>query len=116
MDLPLNPKHSAGLDVAWDSDETGTRVGVEAFYTGVQALLHDPYRTASRPYTTVGVLVSQRIGSAQLYLNGENLTNVRQTRYDSLLLPAPGEGGRWTTDEWAPLEGRLVNLGVRIGF
>jgi len=41
---------------------------------------------------------------------------VRQTRYDPLLLPTPGEGGRWTTDQWAPLEGRLVSLGVRIGF
>ncbi len=114
--LPLNPRHSAGLDVAWDNDETGTRVGIEAFYTGVQALAHDPYRTTSRPYTTIGVLVSQRIGPALLYLNGEDLTDVRQTRYDPLLLPAPGEGGRWTTDEWAPLEGRLLNLGVRISL
>ncbi len=109
---PLNPKHSAGLDVAWDSDETGTRVGVEAFYTGVQALEHDPYHTASRPHTTLGMLLSQRVGPVLLYLNGENLTDVRQTRYDPLLLSAPGEGGRWTTDEWAPLEGRIVNLGV----
>jgi len=114
--LPLNPRHSAGLDVAWDNDETGTRVGIEAFYTGLQSLEHDPYRTTSRPYTTIGVLVSQQIGPALLYLNGENLTDVRQTRYDPLLLLTPGEGGRWTTDQWAPLEGRLVNLGVRIGF
>jgi len=114
--VPLNPRHSAGLDVAWDNDETGTRVGVEAFYTGVQALAHDPYRTTSRPYTTIGVLVSQRIRPALLYLNSENLTDVRQTRYDPLLLPTPGEGGRWTTDEWAPLQGRLFNLGVRLGF
>lgn len=113
---PLNPRQSAGLDVAWDNDETGTRIGVEAFYTGAQAVEHDPYRTASRPYATVGVLVSQRIGPALLYLNAENLTDVRQTRYDPLLLATPGEGGRWTTDEWAPLEGRLLNLGVRIGF
>lgn len=114
--VPLNPGHSAGLDVAWDNDETGTRVGVEAFYTGRQAVSNDPYRTTSRPYSTVGVLFSQRIGSALLYLNAENLTDVRQTRYDPLLLPAPGEGGRWTTDEWAPLEGRLFNIGVRLGF
>ncbi len=57
-----------------------------------------------------------RIGQVVVHLNGENLTNVRQTHYDPLLLPTPREGGRWTTDEWAPLEGRLLNLGVRIGF
>lgn len=113
---PLNPRHSAGLDVAWDDDETGTRVGVEAFYTGVQSVDHDPYRTSTRPYTTIGILVSHRIGHALLYFNAENLLDVRQTRYDPLLLPTRGEGGRWTTDEWAPLEGRAFNLGVRMGF
>src|SRR5437763_11980018 len=71
--VPLNPKHSAGLDVAWDNDETGTRVGVEAFYTGVQAIEQDPYRTISRPYTTLGVLISQQVGRALVFLNGENL-------------------------------------------
>ena len=106
----------AGLDVAWDNDETGTRVGVEAFYTGVQAIEQDPYRTISRPYTTLGVLISQQVGRALVFLNGENLTDVRQTRYDPLLLPTSGDGGRWTTDEWAPLEGRIVNLGVRMRF
>ena len=114
--VPLNPRHSAGLDVAWDSDETGTRVGVEAFYTGRQAVERDPYRTTGRPYTTLGVLISQVVGPGLLYLNGENLTDVRQTRYDPLLLATPGEGGRWTTDEWAPLDGRTFNLGARIRF
>jgi iron complex outermembrane receptor protein len=113
---PLDPRHSVGLDVAWDNDETGTRVGVEAFYTGRQAVELDPYRTTTRPYTTLGILVSQRVGPVVLHLNGENLTNVRQTRFDPLLLPTPGEGGRWTTDQWAPLDGRLVNLGVRLGI
>jgi outer membrane receptor for ferrienterochelin and colicins len=58
----------------------------------------------------------QQVRPALLFLNAENVTDVRQTRYDPLLMPTPGEGGRWTPDEWAPLEGRLVNLGVRIGF
>ena len=51
-------------------------MGVEAFYTGLQALEHDPYRTTSRPYATVGVLASQQIGPALVYLNTENLTDV----------------------------------------
>jgi hypothetical protein len=24
--------------------------------------------------------------------------------------------GRWTVDAWAPLEGRNVNAGIRVGF
>ncbi len=116
VSTPLDPRHSAGLDVAWDSDETGTRAGVEVFYTGRQAVADDPYRTTTRPYATIGVLVSQGIGPFVVHLNGENLTGVRQTHYDRLLLPTPGAGGRWTTDEWAPLEGRLVNLGTSIAL
>jgi hypothetical protein len=25
-----------------------------------------------------------------------------------------GEGGRWTTDAWAPLDGRVINGGFRL--
>ena len=32
------------------------------------------------------------------------------------LLPRPGAGGRRTVDAWAPLDGRLVNAGLRIAF
>ncbi|MDQ3997195.1 MAG: hypothetical protein M3303_09270 [Gemmatimonadota bacterium] len=28
--------------------------------------------------------------------------------------PTPGEGGRWTTDAWAPLDGRVINAGLRL--
>lgn len=110
---PLVPRASAGLDAAFDEDESGTRVGVEAFYTGPQALEDNPYRAVAPAYTTIGILASQRVGRATVYLNLENLTGVRQTRVDPLLRPTPGDGGRRTVDEWAPLEGRSVNAGVR---
>ncbi len=111
---PYLPRESAGLDAAFEEDESGTRVGVEVFYTGPQALEENPYRTVAPSYTTIGLLASQRVGSAILYVNLENLTNVRQTRSDPLLRPLPGEGGRLTVGEWAPLDGRMLNAGVRI--
>lgn len=113
---PLVPRHAGGLDVAFEEDETGTRVGLEAFYTGRQALADDPYRTVSVPYTTVGLLASQRIGAATVFVNAENLTNVRQTRFDPLLRPARGAAGAWTTEQWAPLDGRVINAGVRVSI
>ncbi len=116
IDTPLTPRHAAGLDVAFEEDESGTRVGVEVFYTGRQALEDDPYRTVSAPYTTVGVLAEQQVGRATLFVNAEDLTNVRQTRFDPLLLSQRSASGRWTTDQWAPLEGRMVNAGVRLRF
>jgi hypothetical protein len=102
--------------VAWESDETNTRVALEVFYTGEQTVLGDPYRTTTPPYATLGLLVSQRLGRAQLYVSGANLTDVRQTHYDPLLTLTPGYELRWTTAQWAPLAGRVVNAGIRVGF
>jgi hypothetical protein len=48
--------------------------------------------------------------------NGENLTGGRQTRWDPLLRPAVSADGRWTVDAWAPLDGRVINGGIRLTF
>jgi iron complex outermembrane receptor protein len=57
----------------------------------------------------------KRVGPwATVFLNGENLLNVRLTKYEPLVRPQPGPGGRWTVDAWAPLEGRVVNAGIRL--
>jgi iron complex outermembrane receptor protein len=76
----------------------------------------NPYRDTSEPYVIFGLLVEKRVGRARLFVNAENLTNVRQTRWDSLLRPTRGVDGRWTVDAWAPVDGRAINGGVRIGF
>ena len=62
----------------------------------------------------VGALVERRVGRARLFVNLENLGNVRQTRYDPLVTAARGIGGRWTTDVWTELTGRTINGGVRL--
>ena len=111
-DIPLNPGHTAGLTLVWE-EEDDTRVGVEAYYTGRQALADDPYRTASAPYVFIDAVAQQRFGRIVVFLHGENLNNVRQGRFDPLLRYTPGMGGRWTTDVWAPLEGRVINLGIK---
>ena len=113
--VPLTPRHSVGIVGALE-EEGRSRVGIELYYTGEQPLVDNPYRTVSKPYVLFGVLVERRIGWAQLFMNAENIGNVRMTRYQPLVRPAPGPGGRWTTDAWAPLDGRVVNAGVRVGM
>lgn len=110
---PYVPRTTAGVDAAFEEDDSGTRVGVEVFFTGPQAVDENPYRTIAPAFTTMGLLASQRLGQATVYVNLENLTNVRQTTVDPLLRPTPGEGERRTVDAWAPLEGRSLNAGVR---
>jgi iron complex outermembrane receptor protein len=99
----------------WESEETG-RVGVELYYTGRQRLEVNPYATESEPYIVLGLLAERRFGKFSLFINGENLTGVRQTNWDPLIRPSRAVDGRWTVDAWAPLEGRNVNGGIRVRF
>ena len=113
-DVALTPRHSIGL-VTMVENEDG-RIGLEAYYTGRQRLEDNPYRVMGDSFVIVGLLVERRVGRLRLFVNGENLTNVRQTRWDPLLRPARAIDGRWTVDSWAPVDGRVINGGVRVQF
>jgi iron complex outermembrane receptor protein len=114
-EVALNPRHSAGVDWLWSITER-VRLGVEFFYTGRQQLDESPYRHESVPYLMWGAVAEWRVGRARLYANVENLSDIRQTSYDPLVRPAPGPLGVWTVDAWGPLEGRILNGGIRFGF
>jgi outer membrane receptor for ferrienterochelin and colicins len=115
VDASLTPRHSAGIVGMWEREDVG-RVGVEWYYTGIQRLEENPFRAESEPYMIVGVLAERQFGRVRLFVNGENLTGVRQTRWDPLIRPSRAGDGRWAVDAWAPLEGRNVNGGLRIEF
>lgn len=112
-DVPLTPRQQAGLVASWE-EEDQARVGVEVYYTGRQSLVDNPYRTKARPHVHIGTMAERRFGNVRVFVNAENLLGFRQTRYDRLVLPVRGAGGRWTTDVWGPLEGRVANVGFRI--
>jgi iron complex outermembrane receptor protein len=39
-----------------------------------------------------------------------------KTRWDRLIRPQQAADGRWTVDAWAPLDGRVINGGIRFAF
>lgn len=110
--VPLTPTHSLGGLIAWEVEDRG-RIGLELYRTGVQSLADDPYRSESEAYVHIGVLAERHIGPVRVFVNGENLLDYRQTRAASLVRPSRGPGGRWTTDVWGPLDGRVFNVGIR---
>jgi len=120
-EVELNPRNTAMLDLMWKAGNTG-RLGLEFFYTGRQQLDDNPYRRTSRSYLFTGAIVdwpvgrSDRTGRRRLraFVNAENLSNVRQTRYDPLVRRARTPDGRWTVSAWAPLDGRVLNAGLRV--
>jgi len=113
-DIPLTPRHSAGLTGMWESERG--RAGVEAYFTGEQRLDDNPYRSRSVGYVLFGGLVERRLGRVRLFINAENLGGVRQTSWDPLVRSFQAADGRWTVDAWAPLDGRVINGGIRLAF
>ncbi|MFC4727628.1 TonB-dependent receptor plug domain-containing protein [Coralloluteibacterium thermophilus] len=113
--VPLTPRHTAGVVAMWEQHGRG-RVGIEAYYTGTQPLDGNPYRRTGRPYVELGALGEITLGRVSLFLNLENLLNIRQTRYHPMVLPGRAPDGRWTVDAWAPTDGFVANGGVRVRF
>ena len=114
-EVPLTPRHAASFNAMVEGDEWG-RAGFEAYYTGRQELEPNPYRDVSRSYVLFGGMFERRIGRLRVFVNVENLADIRQTKYDPLIRPTRLPDGRWTVDAWAPLDGRVWNAGVRVSF
>ena len=72
----------------WEKEGV-TRIGIECYYTGTQHLEYNPYRKESATYVIVGAMAEHKIvAHVKLFLNLENLGDVRQTGWDPLLLPS----------------------------
>ena len=114
-EVPLTPRHAASFNAMIEGEAWG-RAGFEAYFTGRQPLDDNPYRDVSRPYLLFGGLFERRFGAARVFVNVENLADVRQTKYDPLIRPTRLPDGRWTVEAWGPLDGRVWNGGLRVSF
>jgi len=52
----------------------------------------------------------------RVFLNAENVFDVRQTKWDPLVLPRGVQTGGGRSTPGAPLDGRVFNGGVRVGW
>ena len=112
--LPLTPRHSGSVLAAIEGRRG--RLGVEVLFTGSQRLEHNPYRSTSEAYATANLLGEYRFGNWGVFVNADNVTDVRQTNWDPIQRPSRDVDGRWTVDAWAPLRGRVINFGIRAKF
>ncbi len=105
---PLTPRNQFSFDATYEI-EGSFRFGAESFYTGPQ-LLSDG--TAGKGFVTFGLLVQKMWKHLDIFINAENLTDQRQTRWGSIY------SGSLTSpifkDIYAPLDGVVVNAGIRI--
>ncbi|MDB5156218.1 MAG: TonB-dependent receptor plug [Mucilaginibacter sp.] len=105
---PLTPKNQFSFDSTYEI-EGSFRFGAESFYTGPQ-LLSDG--TTGKGYVTFGLLIQKMWKHLDIYVNAENLTDQRQTKWGSIYTGSITNPN--FKDIYAPLDGVVVNAGIRI--
>lgn len=104
--VPYTPEHRAAVTLAY---ELGAhwRTGVEAAYSGPQTRYDG---SDTREQWSAAAMVGYHTGAWTVVLNGENLFDVRQTRYEPVVLGAPAHPV--FVPLWAPIDGRVLNLSL----
>jgi outer membrane receptor for ferrienterochelin and colicins len=106
--LPLLPRNKLNLALVYEK-EGFLKAGLEAYFTDRQ-YLSDGSRTPS--FWELGAMVEKSFGKVSLFVNAENFTDVRQSRYKGVV------NGPHTApyfDEiWTHTEGFVVNGGIKL--
>lgn len=105
---PLTPKNQFSFDSTYEI-EGGFRFGAESFYTGPQ-LLSDG--TTGRGYITFGLLIQKMWKHLDIFINAENLTDQRQTKWGAIYTGSVTNPD--FKDLYAPLDGVVINAGIRV--
>ncbi len=108
--LPLTPRHKINSSLVFEKHEN-FKAGIEAHRTGIQTLTE---RTRTRPYTLVGIFAEKTFGKLSLFINAENITDVKQGNYGPVVVPPVSDPS--FAEVWAPLEGRVFNGGIKLRF
>ena len=91
-------------------------LGVAAHFVGSQTLADSTFGTG-KPYVTIDARLEKQIRwGATLFVYGKDLTGVHQLQLGPVLRPSTGAAGQWADNPWAPLEGRVINAGVRVRY
>ena len=104
---PLTPRHNLGTSLMYETEKW--RLGYEAYYTGRQ-FLDDKSRV--RDYWTMGFMAMRTWPAVSLFINFENMTDVRQSRYQNMFEP-PHQSPVFQ-EIWAPTDGFIFTVGAKV--
>jgi outer membrane receptor for ferrienterochelin and colicins len=104
---PLTAKHNAGSVLMYESEKW--RIGYETFYTGKQ-FLSDGTKTTD--FVTMGLLLMRNFKFGSAFVNFENFTDRRQSRFSPLVLP-PHDNPIFP-EIYAPTDGFIFSVGIII--
>lgn len=104
---PLTAKHNAGSVLMYESEKW--RIGYETYYTGKQFLSNG---TETTDFVTMGLLLMRNFKLGSVFVNFENFTDRRQSRFSPLVLP-PHENPVFP-EIYAPTDGFIFSVGLII--
>ena len=108
--LPLTPKSKINSSLIFEEHDS-FKAGIEAHFTGRQTLSN---RTSARSYAVVGIFGEKIFKNFSLFINVENITDVRQSRYSQVVFPPYTDPT--FAEVYTHLEGRVFNGGIKIRF
>lgn len=103
---PLTPKHNAGGVLMYESEKW--RLGYEVYYTGGQTLSN---LSPVNDYWIMGLLISRQINRVNLFLNFENFTDTRLSKFQDTIIP-PHTNPSFP-EIWSPTDGFIFSAGVK---
>ncbi|KAA6322110.1 Colicin I receptor [termite gut metagenome] len=107
---PLTSKHRLNNVLMYEVEDSW-KIGLEAYYYSPQKLNDG---TDGKSYWICGAMIEKIWERFSIYANFENFTDTRQTRFDSIYT------GTVTNpvfrDIYAPLDGFVVNGGIKLKF
>ena len=108
--VPLLPKSKVNASFVLERHED-FKTGVEFHFTGRQTLED---RTTTRSYAVVGLFGEKTFGNFSLFINAENITDRRQSRFGRVVFP-PYDSPTFA-DIYMHTEGRIINGGIKLRF
>ena len=107
--LPFSPQDKISLTAAY-SIEGKWRFGIESSWVGNQYLF-DNQRVKN--YWFWASAIERKFGEhISVVVNGENLLNIRQSNFEKTVTGTPTNPSFMPI--WAPLEGRVINLALKL--
>lgn len=106
--LPLLPKHKLNLTLMYEKEDN-FKLGLESYLTGNQ-FLYNGVKTPS--FWEIGVMGQKTWGKVSLFVNFENVTDERQSKYKTVVNP-PHTNPSFD-DIWNHTEGFVVNGGIKL--
>ncbi|TAN13689.1 MAG: TonB-dependent receptor [Chitinophagaceae bacterium] len=108
--LPLTPKNKIVLTTVYEKEENWM-VGFEGFYYSTMFRDGD---TKTKPYFIIGLMAQKHFKHFTIIANCENILDTRQTRFENIVIPPISNP--IFRQIYAPLDGRVFNVAVRINL